>query len=68
MIESIENNSYDNKVENLDWAKLIHNKVSDPIDAEDDPYTLAQEFLQQLNQDFSGLKSPIPIFNTYNEL
>ena len=68
LIESIRDNNYDEKVENLDWARIIDSNLNDPINSNDSPFELAQEFLQEMIEKNTGESGVVPIISSFNEM
>jgi hypothetical protein len=68
LIESLADNTYDEKVDHCDWARIIDENMLDPIDKNDSPYELAQLFLRDMTQKKSGVNEPIPVFSAFNEI
>ena len=68
LIESIRDNNYDEKVENLDWARIIDSNLNDPINTNDSPFELAQEFLQEMIEKNTGESGVVPIISSFNEM
>jgi len=68
LIESIDDNTYDEKVEQCDWARIIDENMLDSIDKNDSPYELAQLFLRDMTKRKTGASEPMPVFSAFNEI
>lgn len=68
LIESKRENTYDEKIEELEWARLISENMNDDINIYDNPYELAQEFLLEMTEKATGVADRVPVVNAFNEL
>jgi len=68
LIESQKDGRYDEVVDRWDWARFIHDNISDVVSTSDNPLERAQLFLQEVIQNNTGQSEPIPIYRAFNEI
>jgi hypothetical protein len=68
LIESKRENTYDDKVAEYDWARIIDENMNDPISEGESPFELAQLFLKEMTEKSTGTNGVIPVFNAFNEI
>jgi hypothetical protein len=68
LIESKRENTYDEKIEELEWARIISDNLREEVNIHDSPYELAQEFLQEMTEKATGVSDRVPVVNAFNEL
>jgi hypothetical protein len=68
LIQAKADNSYDEKISNLTWAKVIDENLEDEIASNDKGFELAQDFLEKMTEKKSGIAQQLPIYSAYNEL
>ena len=68
LIEAKSDNTYDLKIDECDWARVIDESMNDPISPSDNPFELAQIFLKEMTEKKSGEVEEIPIYKAFNEI
>jgi hypothetical protein len=67
LIKADSENKYESFLEQYEWASVL-DSLTDDFDTIDDPYELAQYFLQSIIEKKTSIAEPIPVIRSFNEL